>query len=74
MSIFRDIFSAQGNISAMRIMAFIALMVAAFVAIYALIMGRDLTAASVLCGAFLAAAFGGKALQSFSENNKGSQE
>ena len=69
MSMFRNIFSASGNISAMRIMAFIALIVAAFVAVYAVLFDKDLAAASVLAGAFLAAAFGGKALQSFSENN-----
>lgn len=58
--------------SMMRLMCFIALIVGSFIGIASVILGRDLTAAGILVGAFLVPAFGGKFLQKKSEGDNGS--
>lgn len=56
--------------SMMRLMCFIALIVASFIGVFAVILGRDLTAAGILVGSFLVPAFGGKFLQKKSEGEE----
>ncbi len=54
--------------SIMRVMGIICIIVGASIGLLAVILNRDLTAAGMLAASFLVPAFGGKAIQSFSEN------
>lgn len=60
-------FSSKGNMSSMRIMAFMALCSAIVIAFIGLHKNVDLTQLGVLVGSFLVPAFTGKGLQSFAE-------
>lgn len=58
-----SLFSENGDISSMRVMAVLALLMAGTIAILGLYKTSDLTGLSMLVGAFLASAFGGKVAQ-----------
>ena len=64
---FTDLISSSANVSAMRVMAFIALITAVIISFYAILCDKNLPDVAVIVGAFLGGAFGGKAVQSFSE-------
>ena len=70
----RDMFSEQSNISSMRVMSMIALLVSSYLAIYGIDSKADLNALAVLCSVFLGAAFGGKVAQKFAETKPDKEE
>jgi hypothetical protein len=59
----KDILSEKSPISSMRLMAFVALLISGYVAIRGLETHADLSGLAMLCGTFLACAFGGKVAQ-----------
>ena len=74
MKFLREILSNKSDVSSMRLMAIIALLLAGYIAIRGLETHADLSGLSMLCGAFLAAAFGGKAIQKNIEVNAKSSD
>ena len=60
-------FSESGEVSTMRVMCVVALIVGAAIGIYGIVESKDLTGTSMLAGVFVGAAFGGKAWQKVSE-------
>lgn len=70
MNLLRDILNEKGTISAMRIMSFISLFTAVGIAIAGICKeAPDYSGLSILCGAFLSAAFLGKIGQKSVEAN-----
>lgn len=67
MKLLREIFSDGKNLSCMRIMAFMSLCTGIFIALQSLRLGADISSTYKLCGVFIGGAFGGKAIQSFTE-------
>jgi uncharacterized membrane protein YiaA len=63
----KSLLSENSTVSAMRVMAFIALFIGAGLAFAGMYAGKDLNALSVLVGVFVGAAFGGKMVQKFAE-------
>lgn len=61
------LFSESGSISMIRVLSFICVLTAAFIALHAINKGSDLNAVSVLCGTFLGAGIGGKVAQKITE-------
>ena len=57
------LFSDSGDISMMRVMAFLALIFGATIAILGMAIGKDLNQLATLSGVFLGSAFGGKVVQ-----------
>lgn len=70
-TILRKVLSEESGVSAMRIMAFISLVIGGGIAVAGLIMKVNLTELSILVGVFVGSAFGGKAIQKFAENKGG---
>jgi hypothetical protein len=64
---FSKLFSDNGDISMMRVMAFLALIFGASVAILGMFLGKDLNQLATLSGVFVGAGFGGKMIQKFAE-------
>lgn len=64
---FDNPFRDDSHTSMMRVCQFICVLTAAIVAVICVSLGRDLSTAAVLVGALLVPAFGGKAIQAFSE-------
>lgn len=58
-----EFFSEQGDLSMTRLLSFICVLSAMSIALFGILCNRDLGDVSMLCGAFLAAAFGGKIMQ-----------
>ena len=56
----RQLLNEDSQVSMTRLMSLICIVSAAGMALYGLQKGSDLTGLSMLCGAFLAAGFGGK--------------
>lgn len=71
MSFIKEALSPVGNVSCMRLMAMISLGAGIIIAIVGLSLGKDVVA---LVTVFITAAFGGKALQSFSEPSDPKEE
>lgn len=65
--IIKQLFSESSGISSMRVMSMIALLIAGTIALLGLYKTTDLTGLSMLVGAFLASAFGGKVFQKAQE-------
>lgn len=63
----RDLLSERSDVSMMRLLSLICVLTASGIAIRAVVMDRDLSAAAVLCSVFLGAGIGGKAIQKVSE-------
>lgn len=59
----KEMFSESGDISMMRIIAFICVITACGVAIAGLAMDKDINAIAMLCGTFLGAGITGKVVQ-----------
>lgn len=59
-----------GDPSSMRVMSFVAILAGVIVGVLGVSLDRDLTGLSLLVGAFLVPAFGGKVMQSKNENAK----
>jgi len=66
----KNMLSSSTEVSAMRVMSFIALFIAGYLAVHGMNTGRDLNALAVLCTVFAGAAFGGKIAQKFAEKDK----
>jgi hypothetical protein len=64
LSKFSGFFQDTGNLSMTRLLSFISIIVASFIAGYAIVNNRDLSATAILVGSFLGPAFFGKAYQS----------
>lgn len=58
-----SLLQSNGTVSAMRVMSLTSLMIAGGLAAWGISHGSDLTGLSLLCGTFLTAGFGGKAVQ-----------
>ena len=56
------------NLSAMRVMAVIALIFGFIIALIGLCLNKDLSQVAILSGVFVAPAFAGKAVSKFAEN------
>jgi hypothetical protein len=67
MDFVRKMFSSKNEVSSMRVMAMLSLVVAAVIGVYGVVIGRDLGGLAQLCGVFVGAAFMGKATQKFAE-------
>jgi hypothetical protein len=65
-----SLFSEKGEISSMRVMSMISLLISGYVAIYGLTTHADMGGLAVLCGVFLSAAFGGKTAQKMIETKR----
>ncbi len=63
----KQLFSDSGDISMMRVLSFICVITASFIALRAVSVGSDLNAAAVLCGVFLGAGISGKVVQKVTE-------
>jgi hypothetical protein len=59
----REVFDEKSPISSMRIMSMMSLVLAGWIAVRGLETHADLSGLTMLCGAFLSAAFGGKVFQ-----------
>jgi predicted ABC-type sugar transport system permease subunit len=70
MNWFKSLFSESSDVSMTRFLSFLAVVTACLIAFKVVVGGGDLSAASVLCGTFLAAAFTGKVAQSFAERDE----
>ena len=64
---FKKVLSENTEVSAMRLMSFISLLVASALAFIGMYKGVSLDALATLCGVFLGAGFIGKASQKFAE-------
>lgn len=67
---FFDLFSESSDVSMVRFLSFVCVIAACIVAIYSVLKGADLNAASILCGTFLAAGLGSKVVQKFAEKGE----
>jgi hypothetical protein len=63
----QKMFSSSDEVSEMRVMALVALLVGAGIAFYGLKLDKDLTGLAVLSGVFVGPAFAGKVGQKFVE-------
>lgn len=63
MKILLAILSEKSDVSSMRLMSILALLLAGYIAVRGLETRSDLSGLSMLCGVFLGAAFGGKVIQ-----------
>lgn len=63
--------SETGDISTMRVMSFLSLLIGAAIAVFGLWHGKDMSGLAVLVSAFVGPAFVGKAAQSFAEKPNG---
>lgn len=57
----------QGEVSCMRVMSFLSLLIGASIAYYGIFKGQDLSSYSTTIGIFVGAAFGGKLGQKYFE-------
>lgn len=71
---FNKLIASRSGVSSMRVMSLVALLAAIAVAFYGLHQGSELSGLSMLCGTFLASAFGGKVAQKSIENKGASNE
>lgn len=71
MKLLREILSDKSDVSCMRLMSIIALILAGWIAIRGLETHADLPGLAMLCGVFLGTAFTGKVTQKYIES-KGS--
>lgn len=60
----------SGDPSSMRAMSFISLLAGIVIAFVGMSKGKDLSSLAILVGVFVGSAFGGKVLQSQSENKE----
>lgn len=60
----------NSQISSMRVMSLISLTSGIIIAIIGLVKGSNLSEVAILAGVFVGSAFGGKALQKFSETKE----
>lgn len=65
-----NLFSENSQVSSMRVMAMISLLVGSGIAVYGVERGTDLNQIAMLSGVFVAAAFGGKFAQKAVESKK----
>lgn len=63
----KKIFSEASDISSMRIMSFLSLIIGAIVSLIGLFKGSELFGLATLAGVFVGSAFGGKVLQKIQE-------
>lgn len=63
----KSLLSEQSEISAMRVMSFISLLIGGILAVYGMYKGVSISELSILCGVFVGSAFGGKVLQKIQE-------
>lgn len=73
MSLFRDLLSTKSDVSMMRFMSLISLLVAGVIACFGVYVGRDPVGIAALCGVFIGGSFGGKVSQKLVENKAGIQ-
>ena len=74
MRFWEHMFAENSEISCMRVMSFLSLLIGATIAYYSLFKGRDLAEAAPTIGVFVGAAFGGKVTQKFAEMKGGSND
>ena len=67
MGFFGKMFGEGTEVSSMRVMSFGSVVCAMLIAFYGMWSQKDLSQLAVLCGAFLGAGMGGKAVQKFAE-------
>lgn len=66
-SFLKGLFSDNGEVSMMRVMSLIALLIGGALALIGLYLNKDLNQLSMLAGTFVGFAFGGKVGQKFAE-------
>lgn len=74
MDTIKKLLSESSDLSCMRAMSLLSLLLAGAIAVIGLIKNVDLSALSLLVGVFVAAAFGGKVGQKFAEVKENSGE
>lgn len=67
MSFFQKLLSESGDVSCMRLMSLLSLLVGAALALYCLHKGTDIAGATPVISVFVGAAFGGKVWQKYAE-------
>ena len=73
-NLLNKMFSGSSDVSAMRVMAMLSLLVGATLAFMGLYMGKDLNALATLCAIFVGSGFAGKATQKFAETKLNSSK
>jgi uncharacterized membrane protein YfcA len=63
----KSLFSENSDVSSVRVMSMVSLLIAGYIGVYGLTTKADLDGLAMLCGVFLTAAFGGKVGQKFVE-------
>lgn len=69
----KKLLDPNSDVSSMRAAMFIALFAAIVIAIIGLFKGVDLGDLGILCGVFVASAFGGKSIQALGEMKSGGE-
>lgn len=67
MDFIRLLFSEGSDVSSMRIMSFMSLLIGGYIAIYGMYKNMDLAELAILSSVFVGAAFGGKIMQKIQE-------
>jgi hypothetical protein len=67
--IFKALLSESGDVSTVRLMSLLSLLVGMIIAIYGVYEGKDLSGVAQICGVFVGAAFAGKVTQKFAERS-----
>jgi uncharacterized membrane protein YcaP (DUF421 family) len=71
MEFIKKMLSGESEVSCMRVMSMISLLMGGLIAGIGLFKGVDLSELSILAGVFVTSAFAGKAAQAFSEKKGG---
>lgn len=70
MNIAKELLDENSSMSTMRLMSLLSLACGCGLGVYGLYMNRDLIGLAALCGVFVTAAFGGKAIQKSIESRR----
>lgn len=62
--------SSNGDVSTMRLMSLVSLLIGIIIGIYGVYTGKDLSGVAQVCAVFVGAAFAGKVTQKFAESNE----
>jgi len=70
MKLFKELLNSKSDMSMMRFLALISLLVAGTIACFGVYEGRDPIGLAALCGVFIGGSFGGKVSQKYIESRE----
>jgi hypothetical protein len=70
MEYLKKLFAENSEVSSMRVMSMLALLIGSGIAFYGVHVGRELAGLSALVSVFVGSAFAGKVVQKFAEEKK----